>query len=98
MPADVAQERDQAQIIQPVGVVHHQGIGRAVAENQKTRKDAPDAGHIARDLVVTQELPAFILAGWIADFGGAATHQHDRLVAGLLQVPQKHDRHQTSHM
>ena len=29
-----------------------------------------------------QQLAAFVLAGGIADLGGAAAHQHDRPVAG----------------
>ena len=39
-----------------------------------------------------------ILVGGIADLGGAAAHQHDGLVAGLLQTPQHHDLDQVADM
>ena len=41
-------------------------------------------------------LPAFVLAGGIADLGRPAAHQHDRLVPGLLQAAQHHDLHQAA--
>ena len=39
-----------------------------------------------------------VLARGVADLGGAAAHQHDRLVAGLLPQPQQHDLKQVADM
>ena len=43
-------------------------------------------------------LAALVLAGGIADARGAAAHQRDRPVAGLLQPVQHHDRQQRADM
>jgi hypothetical protein len=51
---------------------------------------------LAGDVGVAQQLAAFVLAGGIADLGGAAAHQDDRLVAGLLQAAQHHDLDQAA--
>ena len=45
-----------------------------------------------------EQLARFVLAGRIADLGGAAAHQHDRLVPGLLQPAQQHDLDQAADM
>ena len=45
-----------------------------------------------------EQLAALVLAGRIADLGGAAAHQHDRLVPGLLQPPQHHDLDEAADM
>ena len=61
-------------------------------------EDAADAGHVGGDLGVGQQLAALVLARGIADPGGAAAHQHDRPVAGLLQQAQQHDLQQAADM
>ena len=43
-----------------------------------------------------EQLAALVAAGRIADLGGAAAHQHDRLVAGLLEAAQQHDLDQAA--
>ena len=48
------------------------------------------------DLRRRQQLAGFVLAGGIADPGGAAAHQHDGLWPGALQQAQQHDRHQAA--
>ena len=45
-----------------------------------------------------EQLAALVLARGIADLGGAAAHQHDRLVPGLLQPAQHHDLDQAADM
>ncbi len=89
--ADVAQEGDVVELAQPVVVVDHHRVGRAVAEGQEALEHASDAGDVGVDLRIGQQLAALVLAGRIADLGRAAAHQHDRLVTGLLQPAQHHD-------
>ena len=43
-----------------------------------------------------KEGKALVLAGRITDLGGAAADKDDRLVAGLLQAPQHHDRNKVA--
>ena len=61
MPADIAQQRDVEQLVEPVGVVDHPRIGGAVAELQVFVEDPPDAGHVGADLIVGQELARYEL-------------------------------------
>ena len=49
-------------------------------------------------VVVGEDAAALVLAGRVADPRGAAAHQRDRLVAGLLQPVQHHDRQQRADM
>ena len=64
----------------------------AVAEIEEAGKDRAEALLVGLDLVVGEELPRLVLAGRVADPGGAAAHQRDRLVAGLLEPAEHHDR------
>ena len=73
-------------------------VGRAVAEGEQALEHAADAGDVGVDLLVGQQLAAFILAAWVADLGRPAAHQHDRLVPGLLQAAQHHDLDQVADM
>ena len=92
----VAQEIDVVEMIQPVGIVDHPRIRGAIAEIEKTPEHLADAGEIGADLLDGEKLPRFVLERRVADFGGAATHQGDRPVAGLLHPAQHHDLHQRS--
>ena len=74
MGAVLAQERDVAKIVQPLGVVDHDGIRGAVAEGQEGREDLFDGGHVGGDLVVTQHLAGLVLSRWVADLGCSAAH------------------------
>ncbi len=98
MPAVITQERDVIEIIQPVGVVDHDGVGRAIAKGQKLGEHVLDPRHVGGDVVIAEKLAGFVLARRVADFGGAAAHQHDGFVPGLLKQPEQHNRHQRSGM
>ena len=80
MAPDIAQQRDVAQLVEPVGIVDHDGVARAVAEVEEFREDRADACHVAGDLGIVEQRPRLVLAGRIADPRRAAAHQHDRLV------------------
>ncbi len=56
MRADVAQQRDVAERIQPIGIVGHQGIRRAIAEAQERLEAEADARHVGGNLLVGQKL------------------------------------------
>ena len=96
MLADVTQERDIFELVEPVGIVDHHRVGRAIAEGQEAFEHALDARDILRDLFVGQQRAGFVAQRRIADLAGAATHQDDRLVPGLLHPPQHHDLHQAA--
>ena len=96
MRAEIAQERDVAELVQPLGVVDQQRA--AGAEVEELGERPLDAALVGVDLRLGQQLPAFILARRVADLGRAATHQRDRPVAGLLQVAQHHDADQIADM
>ena len=49
MRADVAQERDVVERVEPVGIVDHDRVGRAVAEGQEALEHAPDRGDVGVD-------------------------------------------------
>ena len=98
MRADLLQHFDVAQTAEPVLIVDHDRIGRAVAEGQQSFEDGPDAGDILVDRGVGQHLAAFIAPGRIADPCRAAAHEDNRLVSGLLQTAQHHDLHEAADM
>ena len=54
--ADLAQQRDVAQRVEPVGVVGEHGVGGAVAEAQERGEAAADAGHVGGDGLVGEQL------------------------------------------
>ena len=98
MTAIVAQERNVVQPVEPFGVVRKERVTLALAKSQELREGFPDSRDIGRDRFVIEELAGFILAGRIADLGRAAADQHDRAMAGLLQLPQHHDADEMPHM
>ena len=98
MPAIVAQEIDVIELIEPVGVVDHESVARALAEAQEFREHLLDAGDVRADLGIGKQLAGLVLAGRIADLGGAAANQHDRAVARLLQLAQHHDADEVADM
>ncbi len=98
MAAVIAQEFDVVEAVQPFGIVEHHGVAGSLAEGEEVRKDSFDARHVGGDHLCGQDLARFVLARRIADLGGAAAHQDDGLVTGLLQVAQQHDRHQGADM
>ena len=98
MPADIAQEIDVVDLHQPVGVVDHDRVAGAAAEFEIGREIAPDADEIVVDILWCQQLARFVLEGGVTDHRGAAPHQRDRPVAGLLQPVEHHDLDQRSRM
>jgi hypothetical protein len=96
--ADIAQQRDVAQFVEPIGVVDHDRVARPLAETHEIGEDLADPLHVMGDLAVVEQAARFVLARGIADPGRAAAHQHDRLVAGLLEQAQEHDRHEVADM
>ena len=84
MPADVAQEIDVVERVQPVGIVGHDGVAAGILECQELGEDGADALEIFVDISSVRMRAALVLAGRIADARGAAAHQRDRPVAGLL--------------
>ena len=96
--ADVAQEVDVIERVEPVGIVGHDRIAAGVFEFQEFGEDRANAFEVVVDGLVGQKPPAFVLARRIADARGAAAHQRDRPVAGLLQPVQQHDRQQRADM
>src|SRR5262249_47262265 len=67
-----------------------------VAERQELVEHGADAGEVLRDVVVAEQPPALVLAGRIADPGGAAAHQGDWPVPSLLEPVQQHDLHEAA--
>ena len=65
---------------------------------EEALEHSANGGDIGVDLLRRQELSAFVLARRIADLGRTAAHQHDRLVACLLEPAQEHDDKQASNM
>ena len=72
MPAHIAQELDVVERRQPLGVVEHQRRGRAAAELQEASEHALDGFLVAFDRLDGKDAPRLVLAGRVADPGGAA--------------------------
>ena len=98
MAAELTEKRDILELIEPVGVVDHLGVGGAVAERHELSEYPLDPFHIAGDVGIAEELTGLVLPGRIADLGGAATHEHDGSVPGPLEDPQHHDRQEAAHV
>ena len=92
--ADVAQEVDVVERVQPVGIVGHDRVAAGILEFEELGENGADALEIFVDEFVGQQAAAFVLAGGVADPRRAAAHQRDRAVAGLLQPVEHHDRQQ----
>ena len=95
---DLLEHFDIAEPAQPIVIVHHHRIGRPVAERQQPFEHGPDAGDVRLNCFVGQHLAALVAPRGVADPRGAATHQDDRLVPGLLEPTQQHDLHQATDM
>ena len=90
MPADVAQHLDPVELGQPFGIVEHDRVAGAGAVAQHLGEHAADLALLASISSTRAHRARFVLAGGVADHGGAAAHQRDRLVAALLQPVQHH--------
>ena len=98
MGANVAEEGNIAQRIQPLRVIGGNGVRWPFAEAEEGFEHAPNALHVGGDGSVRQHLPRFVLAGRVADAGGAAAQQDHGLVAVFLQKAENHDLHQAADM
>ncbi len=98
MRAVVAQELDVAVLRQPVVVVQHDGVGRAVTKGQEFGEDLFDAVDIGLNGFVGQLRTRGVLSGRVADAGSAAAHENHRLMARLLKAAQHHDLNQRTHV
>ena len=96
MRADVAQQGDVAERVEPRGIVDEARVAGAVAEGEEARERAPDAFLVGGDGVFAQQRPRPVAAARVADLGRAAAEQHDRPVAGGLEPAQHHDLHQAA--
>ena len=70
----------------------------AVVEAQEMTEYLADARDVGLDLLIGEQLARFVAAGRVADLGGAAAHEDDGPVPGLLQAAQHHDLHQAADM
>lgn len=91
MRAVFAQEVDIIQVFQPVGVVQKLGVVAAIAELQEDGENPGNTLYVCRNRGVVHHLAALVLAGRVADLGGAAAHEGDRLMAGFLEPVEHHD-------
>src|SRR5262245_58278378 len=98
MAPNIPKQRDVVQLIEPVGIVDHDGIAPALAEIHEFCKDGPNTYQVASDFGVIKQSARLVLARWIADASGAAAHQDNRFVPALLKKTQQHDRHETADM
>jgi len=98
MATDIAQEVDIFQVVQPLPIVHHDGVCRAVTKRQELREYLFDARHIGVDLGIVEQFALIVAKGWVTDPCGTAAHHNDGFSARLLQPPQHHDLDQAADM
>ena len=96
--ADVAQEIDHALLDQPLGVVQQQRGRGTGAEFQKPRGLVAHAMHVLADFFLGEQRALARLPRGIADQAGPAAHQHDRPMAGALQIGEQHQRHEIAEL
>ena len=98
MAADVAQEFHVIQFVQPVGIVDHRRIRGPVAVGYVSRKHRADTVGVGMYLLDREHLAHLVLAGRVAYFGCAASHQRNGPMTGFLKPAQQHDLHQIANM
>jgi len=94
--ADVAEELDVLEAVEPVGVVYEPRVARSVAENEEVLEDGADLGHVAIDGGVVQKPPRLVLAARVPDFCRAAADEDDGRVSVPLEQAEDHDLEQGS--
>ena len=90
MPPDVSEERDIAELQEPIGVVDDPGAVEI------PRELLTDAGQIALDLGQRQHRALRGAIGRVADHARPAAGDRDRAVAGTLEVGECHDADQAA--
>ena len=98
MLADVAQKIDQPLRHEPLGVVEHERPHLLRVEVEQPAHLVALAVQVLADLLFREERPLVALAARVADQPGAPAHQHDGPVAGQLEMPQQHQRHQVAEL
>src|SRR6266700_3310226 len=96
--SDVPEEIDESLLHQPLRVVEHKRRGRSRAEIQEARRLIALATNVLPDLFLGEKWAFARFPGGIADQAGAAAHQHDRSMAGALQIGEQHQRHQVAEL
>ncbi|MND62101.1 hypothetical protein D3C80_533740 [compost metagenome] len=96
MTANITQEFEIIDVTQPVGIVDHHSVGRAITKGQVICKNAFDTSDVLGNGIFGHQLARFILEGWVADHACAATHKGYSPVSGLLQPMQHHDLDQAT--
>ena len=99
MASVVAQEIDVVELVEPIGIVDHERVARRSSPKLTNLPNTDSMPAILAAISASvEQLARLVLAGRIADLGGAAADQHDRLVPGLLQLAQHHDPEQIADM
>ena len=94
MLTDIAQEFDVADLVQPVGIIDHDGVCRAVAKLQERLKSFLYPFDIVGNILLRKDRTGFFLVSGVTYFRCAAAHQDNRFAACLLQAPEHHDADQ----
>jgi len=95
--ADLAQQVDKGERLEPVVVVDQDGrIGGLRVEVDEAREVLFNADEVALDLFRAEEIALFGFSGRIADETGGAADERDDPVARALQMGQRHDGHKVT--
>ena len=98
MRSEIPQEPDIGQIVQPLGIIDHDCVCRAIAESQVLLKHLANALLVVFNVLIGQKRAGRILAGRVADLCRTTAHKNNRLVPGALQNAQHHDLHKRTNM
>src|SRR3546814_8580084 len=64
MLADLAEEGDVFQPVEPFGIVQHHGVGRSVAKAQELLEYPLDRGDVGGDHLIAHQPARFVLEAW----------------------------------
>ena len=96
--AHVADEAQEAHVLEPVVVVHQAGAVGPIAEVQEAFQLGADAGHVVREHLLAEQVAFGALAAGIAHHAGGAAHEGHGAVPAALEVHQQHDGHEVAHV
>src|SRR3546814_3519877 len=77
MLADLAEEGDVFQPVEPFGIVQHHGVGRSVAKAQELLEYPLDRGDVGGDHLIAHQPARFVLEARVADIAGTAAHRSE---------------------
>src|SRR4051794_1228186 len=98
MRSDIAQEIEIIEPAQPVGIIDHDSIGRAVPESEEALEDLSDADQVFHDLLLAEKRARRVAETRITQAACRTAEQSDGFVTGLLEPPQHHDRNEMADM